>query len=75
MNGFKVYKTIKKPEGELNYKAKDLYLKLLGNPNKTVNDIFLNKPTDKDNKEIYLQAKKLFDLREKILKNCLIKES
>ena len=25
MNGFKVYKIIKKPEGELNYKAKDLY--------------------------------------------------
>ena len=75
MNGFKVYKTIKKPERELNYKAKDLYLLLLGNPNKTVDNIFLNKSSDKYNKEIYLQAKKLFDLREKIFKNCLIKES
>ena len=41
MNGFKVYKTIKKPKKELNYKAEDhLYLILLGNPNKTVNNIF-----------------------------------
>ena len=44
MNGFNVYKKIKKPKNELNYKAEGLYLILLGNPNKTVNDIFLNKP-------------------------------
>ena len=44
MNGFEVYKTIQKSKNELNYEAKDLYLILLGNPNKTVNDIFLNKP-------------------------------
>ena len=49
MNGFEVYKTIKKSEGELNYKAKDLYLILLGNRNKTVNDICLNNLTDKHN--------------------------
>ena len=63
MNGFNVYKKIKKPKNELNYKPEDLYLILLGNPNKTVNDIFLNKPKNKDNKEIYLQARILFGLR------------
>ena len=67
MNGFEVYETIKKPEKELNYKAEDLYLILLGNPNKTVYDIFLNNPTDKYNKEIYLQVQILFNLREKNL--------
>ena len=65
MNGFEVWKTIKKPKNELNYKAKDFYLILLGNLNKTVNDIFLNTPADKHNKEIYLQAQILFNLREK----------
>ena len=50
MNGFEVYKIIKKPNTELNYKAEDLYLKLLGNLNKTVNNIFLNTPKDKYNK-------------------------
>ena len=75
MNGFEVYKTIKKSKNELKYKAEDLYLILLGNPNKTVNNIFLNTSTDKHNKEIYLQARILFDLREKILKNCLIRIS
>ena len=65
LNGFEVCKTIKKPKKELNHEAKDLYLLLLGNQNKTVNNIFLNTPTDKHNKEIYLQAKKLFNLREK----------
>ena len=49
MNGFEVYKTIKKSEGELNYKSKDLYFILLGNRNKTVNDICLNNLTDKYN--------------------------
>ena len=75
MNGFEVYKTIKKPKNELDYEAKDLYLKLLGNPDKSVNNIFLNKPKDKNNEEIYLQVRILFDLREKDLKNCLIKKS
>ena len=46
MNGFEVYKIIRNPKNELNYKAEDLYLLLLGNPNKTVNDIFLNTPKD-----------------------------
>ena len=48
MNGFEVYKIIKKPKNELNYKVEDLYLILLGNLNKTVNDIHLNKPKDKN---------------------------
>ena len=52
MNGFEVYKTIKKPNNELSYKAQNLYLILLENPNKTVYDTFLNNPTDKHNKEI-----------------------
>ena len=56
MNGFEVYKIIKKPKNESDYKAEDLYLKLLGDLNKTVNGIFLNKPTDKYNEKIYLQA-------------------
>ena len=49
--------------------AADLYLYLLGNPRRTVYDIFLNTPTDKYNKEIYLQMQKLVILREYILKN------
>ena len=65
MNRFKVYKIINKPKNELNHQAKGLYLLLLGNPNKTVDDIFLNTPTNKHNKEIYLQAKILFNLSEK----------
>ena len=46
--------------------ATDLYLYLLGNPRRTVYDLFLNTPTDKYNKEIYLQVQKLFSLREDI---------
>ena len=65
MNGFEVYKRFKKSEKKLDYKAKDRYLLLLGNPNKTVNNIFLNTPKDNHNKEIYLQAQILFNLREK----------
>ena len=41
---------------------------MLGNSKKTVYDIFLKPPTDKYNKEIYLQLKILFNLREKFLK-------
>ena len=63
MNGFNIYKTIK---GANN--AADLYLYLLGNPRRTIYDIFLNTPADKYNKEIYLQAQKLVILREYILK-------
>ena len=51
----------------------DLYLKLHANVNRTIHDIFLNKPTDKYNKKIYLQAKILFDLRDKIFKKLLYK--
>ena len=68
MNGFSVYKNISKPKNEPDYKAGYLYLKLLGNPNKTVDDIlFLKTSTDEYKNEIYLQASILFDLREKIL--------
>ena len=63
MNGFNVYKKIK---GVNN--AADLYLYLLGNPKITVYDLFLNTPTDTYNNEIYLQAQKLFSLREGIFK-------
>ena len=66
MNGFEVCKKIKKPKNELNYKAEDLHLIFLRNLNKTVYDIILKNPTDKYNKEIYLKAKILFDLRENI---------
>ena len=73
MNGFEVYKIIKKSKNGSDYKAENLYLKLLGNPKKTVNDIFLNKPTDKYSKEIYLQAKILCNLREKFFKKLFNK--
>ena len=46
---------------------------MLGNLNKTVHDIFLKKPKDKNNKEIFLQARILFDLREKIFKKLFNK--
>ena len=44
------------------------------NAKRTVHDIFLKNPTDKYNKKIYLQAKILFDLREKSFKKLLHKE-
>ena len=62
MSGFNAYKKIK---GENS--AIDLYLYLLRNPRRTVYDLFLNIPTDKYNKEIYLQT--LFIYRHK---NCLV---
>ena len=71
MNGFEVYKKIKKPKNESDYKAEDLYLKLLGNPNNTVDDISLKEPTDKYNREIYLQGRILFNLRERIFKRMV----
>ena len=73
MNGFNIYKTIKTPKNELNYKVKDLSLILLGNLNKTVYDIFLNKPTDRYNEKIYLQAKILFHLREELFQKLFNK--
>ena len=63
MNEFNVYKKIKGANS-----ATDLYLYLLRNPRRTVYDLFLNTPTDKYNKEIYLQVQKLFSLRESIFK-------
>ena len=75
MNGFKAYKKFNKLDKELDYKAEDLYLFLLGNSKRTVNNVFLNTPTDKHNKEIYLQVQILFNLRETFLKNWLKRES
>ena len=71
MNGFEVRKKIKKPKGESNYKPGDLYSILLRNPSKTVYNKFLNKSTSRYNEKIYLQAKILFNLREKIFKELL----
>ena len=74
LNGFSVYKNISKPKKNLNHEAEDLYLMSLGNPNKTVDNILISPPRDKDNKDIYLQAKTLFDLRERIFKNLSIRK-
>ena len=63
MNGFNVYKKIKGANS-----ATDFHLYLLGNPIRTVYHLFLNTPTDKHNKEIYLQVQKLFSLRDNIFK-------
>ena len=68
MNGYKVHK-----RSERFKHVEDLYLKLNANANRTVHDIFLKNPTDKYNKKIYLQAKILFDLRERIFKKLLHK--
>ena len=57
MNGFEICKIIKKPKNGLNYKAKYLYLILLGNPNKTVNNIFLDTPKDNHHKKNLLTGK------------------
>ena len=46
----------------------------MGNPNKTVYDIFLNTLKNKHNEKIYLQAQILFNLREKIFKKLFNKE-
>ena len=64
---------IKKINNELNYKVEDLHLILLGNLNKTVYDIFLNNPADRHNKEIYLQAQILLNLRGKSFKKMVNK--
>ena len=74
MNVFSVYKNILKPKKKLNHEAKDLYLMLLGNPNKTVDDILFLKNLDEYNKEIYTQAKMLFNLRERIFKKLVNKK-
>ena len=43
MNGFNVYRNISKPKGESDYKAENLYKKLLGAPNKNVDEILFLK--------------------------------
>ena len=63
MNRFNVYKKIKGANS-----ATDFYLYLFGNRNRTVYELCLNTPTDKYNKETYLQAQKLFTLKESIFK-------
>ena len=74
MNGIEVYKKFKKSKKKLDYKAEDLYLLLLVNQNRTVNNVFLNTPKDKHNKEIYVHAKILFNLREKFFKKLFNKK-
>ena len=74
MNGFKVYKRIIKSKKKSDYNAKDLYLFLLANKNRTVNNIFLDTPSDKHNKEIYLQAQILLNLRGKNFKKLVNKK-
>ena len=65
MNGFNVYKNITKLKNKSDHKARDLYLKLLGNLHNNVGDILFNKSRD-ERREIYSQAKILFHLREQI---------
>ena len=68
MNGFNIYKKIKEAN-----KAAGLYLYLLINLRRTVYDVFLNNPTDKYNKEMYLQTQKLLSLRQDIFKKLINK--
>ena len=63
MNGFNVCIKVQGANS-----GKNLYLYLLGNPKRTVYDLFLDTPTDKYNKEIYLQVQILFSFRENIFK-------
>ena len=62
-DGFSVYRNINAANS-----ARDLYLYLLENPRISVYNLFLNTPTDKYNKEIYLQVQKLFSSMEDIFK-------
>ena len=62
MNESEVYKKFKKSK---EYNAGDIYFILLTNQNNTVDDLFLNTVTDKDNKK-----KKTINLKR--LKNTLI---
>ena len=73
MNVFGVYKDISKLKKKPAYKAKDLYLRLLGNPSSNIDDILFIKSEDKHDREIYTQAKILFDLREQIFKKLVNK--
>ena len=68
MNGFELYKKIKKQKNKLNYKVEDLYLILLRNSKKTVYDIFFKNPKNKVTEEIYLQSKILFDFDQSDIK-------
>ena len=47
---------------------------MLGNPRNTVDDILFLKISTDEYRDIYLQAKTLFNLREKILKKLVGKE-
>ena len=70
INEFEAYKKFKKSK---EYYAGGLYLLLLRNQKYTVNDIFLNNPTGKYNRKIYLLVKILFHLREQIFKKLFNK--
>ena len=52
-NGFKIYKKFKKFGKKLDYNASDLYLLLCANQKGTVDNLFLNTPTNKHDKETY----------------------
>ena len=74
MKRFRVRKKIKKLKNESEYNnAKVLYSILLGNSNKTADDIYLKNTTNENNKKIYLQAKILFNLREQTFKKLFNK--
>ena len=63
-----------KPKEKSNYEAEDLYLKLLGRPDKNVDDILFLKNLDEYKKEIYTQPKMLFDVRERIFEKLVNKK-
>ena len=74
MKRFRVRKKIKKLKNESEYNnAKVLYSILLGNSNKTADDVFLKNTTNENNKKIYLQTKILFNLREQTFKKLFNK--
>ena len=58
----------------MDHKPEHLYLKVLGNPRNTVDDILFLKTSTDEYRDIYLQAKTLFNLREKIFKKLVGKE-
>ena len=70
MNGFEVYKKFKKSK---EYNAGDIYFILLTNQNNTVDDLFLNTGTDKDNKKKTINLKRLKNtLIIKVQARCII---
>ena len=52
MNGYDIYKSITKPKNKSDHEAEDLYLKLLANPGKNVDNILFNKSRDEHNRNL-----------------------